>query len=81
MSELEFSKWAVLALISSGGWFMKRTIDRAESRIDALEKANQNIREEYLHKNDFREFKLELRSMFEEIRTDLKALQQHELRK
>lgn len=81
MSELEFIKWAVLALMSLGGWFMKRTIDRAESRIDALEKANQSIREEYLHKNDFREFKSELRSMFEEIRTDLKALQQHELRK
>lgn len=81
MSELEFVKWAILGLISIAGWFMKRTLDKAEDRIDALEKANQNIREEYLHKNDFREFKLELRSMFEEIKTDLKALQQHELRK
>lgn len=81
MSELEFIKWAVLALISIGGWFMKRTIDKAENRIDTLEKANQSIREEYLHKNDFREFKSELRSMFEEIKVDLKALQQYELRK
>lgn len=81
MSEIEFVKWAIMALIGLGGWFMKRTLDKAESRLDSLEKANQVIREEYLHKNDFRDFKIELRSMFEEIRTDLKALQQHELRK
>lgn len=81
MTEIEFVKWAVIALMGLGVWFMKRTLDKAEKRLDDLEKADQVIREEYLHKADFRDFKMELRSMFEEIKVDLKALQTHELRK
>lgn len=32
----------------------------------------QNVKNEYLHKNDFKEFKVELRAMFEELKRDIK---------
>lgn len=34
----------------------------------------QNIKNEYLHKNDFRDFKIELRAMFDELKSDIKGL-------
>lgn len=53
---------------------MKRTIDENEKRISALEKTASDIKQEYLHKDDFKEFKGELRGMFEEIRSDIRSL-------
>ena len=74
MTEIEFIKWAILALFGGLVWFLKRTVDTADSRIKALETDLQLVKNEYLHKNDFREFKTELRSMFEEIRKDLRQI-------
>ncbi len=82
MNELEFIKWAVVGLMSLGVWFMKRTLDRVENDVEDCKKEIskirqdelQLIRQEYLHKNDFREFKSELRNMFEEIKTDIRSL-------
>jgi hypothetical protein len=74
MSELEFVKWAVFGLMGLGIWFMKRTLDKNEERLSATEKEIALIKSDYLHKNDFKDFKLELRSMFEEIRKDIRTL-------
>jgi hypothetical protein len=65
---------AVMILLGVLGWFMKRTIDAQEKRIEKLEKENVDIRKEYLHKDDFKEFKTELRGMFEEIKSDIRVL-------
>jgi len=75
MTELEFVKWAMVGLLSLGVFFMKRTLDRIEKEQVDLKAEIQRVKEEYLHKNDFREFKTELRSMFEEIRADIRSLQ------
>jgi hypothetical protein len=75
MSEVEFVKWAMLSLLSVGVFFMKRTLDRIEKEQEDVKKDLQKVKEEYLHKADFKEFKLELRSMFEEIRADIRSLQ------
>jgi hypothetical protein len=74
MSETELAKWIIVSALSLVVWFMKRTIDAQDTRIVELEHIQQKIKEEYLHKNDFKEFKLELRSMFEEIKTDIREL-------
>lgn len=55
-------------------WFMKRTIDKQDSRIEKLEDNQTKIKADYLHKDEFRDFKLELREMFNEIKTDIKEL-------
>lgn len=72
MSDVEIIKWIVMAMLGGFVWFMKRTIDSAETRIQSLELNQQKIKEDYLHKSDFKEFKIELRSMFEEIRSDIR---------
>lgn len=53
---------------------MKRTLDRLESTQKESAIEIQKIKEDYLHKNDFKDFKGELRSMFEEIRKDIREL-------
>ena len=77
MTEVEFVKWALISLLSLGVFFMKRTLDRIENEQLVVKQELQKVKEEYLHKSDFKEFKLELRSMFEEIRTDIRGLQKN----
>lgn len=79
MTELEFVKWAMLALMGLTVWFMKRTLDKNEERITVLEQNISIIKSEYLHKDDFKEFKVELRSMFEEIKKDIRAIKGHDV--
>lgn len=82
ITELEIARWIVFGLMAAAVWFLKRTqesneakIKATEERIHELEKATQEIKADYLHKSDFKDFKSELRSMFEEIRQDIRSLQ------
>ena len=74
MTELEIIRWAFLLVIGVLGYLMKRNIESAEARITKLETDMDNFRANYLHKDDFREFKQELRDMIDEIRKDIHAL-------
>lgn len=76
MSEIELAKWIIMTALAGVIYFMKKTQDTNEKRIDDLEQSQQKIKEEYLHKNDFKDFKLELRGMFEEIKNDIRNLRQ-----
>lgn len=76
MTEVEVIRWIILAAFGALGWFMKRTINEQQTRIEVLEKSQQYIREQYLHKDDFKEFKQELRSWFDEIKIDIRGLRQ-----
>lgn len=60
---------------------MKRSIGENDSKIkrledqhDAMSKDLQQTKQNYLHKDDFKEFKIELRQMVEEIRSDIRSL-------
>lgn len=60
---------------------MKRSITENDNKIRDLqvshkELANelQHTKQTYLHKDDFKEFKIELRQMVEEIKTDIRSL-------
>jgi two-component SAPR family response regulator len=77
MAEAEIIKWIVVGLMSIGVWFMKRTIDKVEDDVTEVKRAIQQIKQDYLHKEDFKDFKVELRSMFEEIKSDIRALPKH----
>lgn len=77
MTELEIIRWLLTLALGGLIWFMKRTLNSAEDNIKALQQGQQDIKEKYLHKDDFREFKQELRGMFEEIKTDIKQLRKH----
>jgi len=77
MNELEVIRWLLTLTLGGLVWFMKRTLDTAEKNITDLQHGQQEIKEKYLHKDDFREFKQELRGMFEEIKTDIKQLRKH----
>ena len=74
MAEIELFRWALTGIIGVAGWFMKRTLDSAELRIAKLEAEQAAMKANYLHKDDFREFKVELKSMFEEIRADIRQI-------
>lgn len=62
-------------------YLLKRSVDQLDKDIveikthyTVLQTEVQNIKSEYLHKSDFREFKTELREMFEELKSDIKAM-------
>lgn len=78
MVDPEVVKWIVMAGLSGLVWFMKRTLNSTEESIEKLKADIVLIKDKYLHKDDFREFKTELRGMFEEIRKDIKEIRRHE---
>lgn len=61
---------------------MKRSIDENDAKIRDLQESHkaivldlQTTKQNYLHKDDFKDFKIELRGMFEEIKQDIRSLQ------
>lgn len=70
----EVIQFLIISAFGGVFWFMKRTMDKADERILQLEKDLVQVKSEYLHKDEFKDFKMELRSMFEEIKTDIRLL-------
>jgi hypothetical protein len=77
MNETEFLKWVIMACLGGFVWLVKRAVNSSENTIKDLQEEIKYIKDKYLHKDDFREFKTELRGMFEEIRSDIKQLRNH----
>lgn len=80
----EFLKWTALTLLSVVVYFLKRTVDQIETSATALKLAHtqlqvevQTIKNDYLHKNDFKDFKQELRGMFDDLKADIRGLREH----
>lgn len=68
--ELQILQWGATALLAGVTWFMKRTINEYDSRIKNLDdevKAR-------ITKEEFREWKSDIKDMLGEIRQDLKDL-------
>ncbi len=62
-------------------YLLKRQIDQLDKTLvehkqmfSLIQSDIQVIRNEYLHKNDFKDFKIELRLMFDELKNDIRGL-------
>lgn len=67
-------QWIVTGLLGLIMWFGKRTVDGMQAQIVALELDNTSIRNSYIHKDNFKEFKDEFRELLKEIKQDIKDI-------
>ena len=74
METIDFIKWGVFAAMGLVLWFFKQNVNQTKEDIKELRTEVNNR----LHKDDFKEFKLELRAMFEEIRQDIRLINKNE---
>ena len=59
-------------------YLLKRNVDQIDkslmehkAKYEIMQVEIQNVNSEYLHKNDFKEFKIELWSRFDELKKDI----------
>ena len=81
MLESSIIWWIASGIATFALYLLKRNIDEIdrtlinqEAALLLLRNEIQTIRNDYLHKNDFKEFKIELRVMFDELKSDIKGL-------
>lgn len=70
--------WIAGGVFAVVSWLSKRTIDANERHVEQLQKEVQSIKIDYLHKNEFKEFKQELHSMFKDLKEDIRSLNRAE---
>lgn len=75
--ELEVVKWVVMVLMGIGGWFMRNMVVNTQDDIRAIKHDIDRLKQEKLSKDDFKDFKVELREMFNEIKTDIRDIKNH----
>jgi len=78
MTESQILQWFVFGLMGVAVWFMKNNITESKERLNKLEQDLSSVKQNYLHRDDFKEFKVELRGMFEEIRKDIRSIKPQE---
>lgn len=78
MTESQILQWFVFGLMGVAVWFMKNNITESKDRLNKLEQDLSSVKQNYLHRDDFKEFKVELRGMFEEIRKDIRSIKPQE---
>ena len=59
-------------------WFMQNNVTNTREDIIELRSELAGVKANYLHKDDFKEFKTELRSIFNEIKEDIRSLKHYE---
>lgn len=69
----------LLQILLTGGigvmvFFFKRTLEEYDSRLQHQQEEINHIKEKFLSKDDFKEFKSEIKSLLQEIKTDIKQL-------
>ena len=58
-------------------WFMQNNVTNTREDIIELRSELASVKSNYLHKDDFKEFKTELRNIFNEIKNDIRSLGNH----
>lgn len=71
---LDFLKWTFIGALMLNAWFARQTLSYYQTQLKELSDQLSRVQQDYLHKSDFREFKLELRGMFEELKQDIRDL-------
>jgi nicotinic acid phosphoribosyltransferase len=70
--DAETVRWVITALFGAIMWFWKRGIDETAKNMAVMHTEIQLLKDTRLHKDDFREFKVELRAQFEELKTAIR---------
>lgn len=68
---IEIIVFIISVVVGAFAWFFKRELTVNDKRIERIENEINVIKMSYLPKDDFREFKMELKSMFEDIKQDI----------
>ncbi len=74
MMDAEVLRWVITVCLGVLAWFGKKAISDMEHSVDLLKTDIQSLKDTRLHKDDFREFKLELRANFDEIKQAIRDL-------
>lgn len=74
MTELEWIKWGFMFVLGGFVYMLKRELTAKDQDINALKLDLQKIKDTYVHVEVFKEFKQDLRQMFNELKDDIKAL-------
>jgi hypothetical protein len=74
MDELEWVKWAFLSVLGGFVFMIKRELSNKDVEIQKIKDDIQNLKDYKVHKDDLRDFKVELRVMFDELKQDIRAI-------
>jgi hypothetical protein len=77
MMDAETVRWVLTGLAGIVMWYWKRGIDSNEKAIDLLKAEIQGLKDTRLHKDDFRDFKNELRLQFEDLKAAIRDSKFH----
>lgn len=72
--ELEIIKWLVFGIMGVAVWFLKRNIEETKEDLKNLRNEQIHIRQNYVHKDDFKDFKIEFKSWFDELKMEIRLL-------
>lgn len=74
MSEIELLKFLLIGALGVINWFMRKTINKLENNVEELNKEIVEIKVHYLQKEEFTQFRQEIREMFADLRKDIKDI-------
>jgi len=74
MSEVEWIKWALMAILGGFTYMLKRELTSKDIELQRIKDDIQYLKDNKVHKDDLREFKVELRVMFDELKQDIRAI-------
>ncbi len=75
---LELIRWGIMGFGALLMYLFKRTVDQNDVAVEKLKIELQDVKLKYLHRDDFKEFKSELRGLFEDLKKDIKELRNAE---
>lgn len=70
----EAIKWLALLALSGFTYMLRRELDNQDKINESLKQDIQNLKDSRVHKDDFRDFKIELRSWFDDLKADIRTI-------
>ena len=72
--DAEIVRWGLMGIMGLLVYFMRRAVDQNDASVERLKLELQAVKLDYLHRNDFREFKQEIRGLFDDLKKDIKDI-------
>ena len=71
---IELLKWVALVALGGFTYMLRRELDQQDDVNKAIKKDIQDLKDTRVHKDDFRELKVELRTWFEDLKKDIREM-------